>query len=235
MRLMKFALALAGVLLVASGSATTAQTYPSRPVTIVVPYPPGGVLDLLAREIGHRLQQSLGQPFVTENRAGASGNIGSAMVARAAPDGHTLLLTTSAPLVFNQFTFKDMPFDPLKDFAPIVATSQGSIAVVVHKSLPVGTIAELIAYAKANPGKLSYGSSGAGSPHHLCGEYLRKLAGIDMVHVPYRGSAPAMSDLVAGQIPMGFITLGAILPQARTGAVKILAITDDVRSTQTPE
>jgi tripartite-type tricarboxylate transporter receptor subunit TctC len=211
-----------------------AQDYPERAITIVVPYPAGAITDLLARDIADRLSKKYGQPVVVDNKGGASGNIGSEFVARAQPDGYTLLLTTNAPLVLNKYFIK-MPFDPYKDLQPIIATSEGPNALVVASNVPVANVAEFIAYAKANPGKLSFASSGVGSPHHFDGEYLKDVAGIDMTHVPYRGAAPAVNDVVAGQIPAGIISYGNIVQFARDGKVKVLGLIGDTRSPLAPD
>ena len=209
--------------------AAWAQAYPTRGITLVLPYPPGSGLDVLARDIAGHMAKKYNQPVVVDNKSGASGNIGTEFVARAKPDGYTLVLTTNAPLLFNKFSIP-MTFDPYKDLEPVVLTSEARNSLAVADNLPVKTVAEFVAYAKANPGKLSYASSGNGSPHHFAGEYLKDVAGIDMTHVPYRGSVPAMQDLIAGQIPAGFITYGNILPYAKDGKVRVLALVGDTRS-----
>lgn len=224
--------AVAGMLV--SASVANAQTYPERAITIIVPYPAGAITDILARDIADRLSKKYGQPVVVDNRAGASGNVGSEFVARSKPDGYTLLLTTNAPLVLNKY-FIAMSFDPHKDLQPIVAISEGPNALVVAANVPVANVAEFVAYAKANPGKLSYASSGVGSPHHVAGEYLKDVAGIDMTHVPYRGAAPAVNDVVAGQIPAGIISYGNIVQFARDGKVKVLGLVGDRRSPLAPD
>lgn len=224
--------AVAGMLV--SASVANAQTYPERAITIIVPYPAGAITDILARDIADRLSKKYGQPVVVDNRAGASGNVGSEFVARSKPDGYTLLLTTNAPLVLNKY-FIAMSFDPHKDLQPIVAISEGPNALVVAANVPVANVAEFLAYAKANPGKLSYASSGVGSPHHVAGEYLKDVAGIDMTHVPYRGAAPAVNDVVAGQIPAGIISYGNIVQFARDGKVKVLGLVGDRRSPLAPD
>lgn len=211
-----------------------AQDYPDRAITLVVPYPAGAITDLVARDIADRLAKKYGRPVVVDNKGGASGNIGSEFVARSKPDGYTLLLTTNAPLVLNKY-FSKMPFDPYKDLQPIVAVSEGPNALVVAAQVPAANVAEFLAYAKANPGKLSYASSGVGSPHHFDGEYLKDVAGIDMTHVPYRGAAPAVNDIVAGQIPAGIISYGNIVQFARAGKVKVLGLVGDTRSSLAPD
>jgi tripartite-type tricarboxylate transporter receptor subunit TctC len=215
-------------------SGAGAQDYPERGITIVVPYPAGAITDLVARDIADRLAKKYGRPVVVDNKGGASGNIGSEFVARSKPDGYTLLLTTNAPLVLNKY-FSKMAFDPYKDLQPIVAVSEGPNALVVASHVPAATVSEFLAYAKANPGKLSYASSGVGSPHHIDGEYLKDVAGIDMTHVPYRGAAPAVNDIVAGQIPAGIISYGNIVQFARDGKVKVLGLVGDKRSALAPD
>ena len=212
-----------------------ADDYPSRAITLVVPYPAGGSIDLVAREIGHKLHEAWGQPVVVQNIGGASGNIGSAQVARAAPDGYTLLLTTNAPLVLNQFVLKNMPFDAVRDFEPVILATLTPIALVVHSSLPASTLPDYIAFAKRNPGTIGFASSGTGSPHHMAGELLKSAAGIDIRHVPYRGAVPAINDVVAGHVQSGFITLGTILPFAKRGEVRVLAVIEDQRSDLAPD
>lgn len=233
MRLHATALALAATAV--SAAAAIAQTYPTKPITLVVPYPPGGSIDVVAREVGERVGTALGQPIVVQNVGGASGNIGTAQVARAAPDGHTLLITTNAPLVFNRFFLKQMPFDPLTDLEPIMLSTITPIALAVHSSLPVKSIAELVEHARRNPDAISFGSSGTGSPHHLAGELLKSVAGISMRHVPYRGSTPAITDLVGGHVNAGFITMGFILPHAQSGSVRLIAMIEDKRASLLPD
>jgi tripartite-type tricarboxylate transporter receptor subunit TctC len=178
-------------LLTAMAAPALAQTYPTRPITIVVGYPPGASSDLLARTVGDPLSAALGQPVVIDNRSGAGGNVGAAYVARAPADGYTLMVGTDAMLTSNIYLYKNTPFDPVKDFAPITNAGANIICLAVSTQLPANSIAELIAYARANPGKLSFGSSGTASPHHLAGELLRQKAGIDILHVPYKGGGAA--------------------------------------------
>src|SRR5262249_27765596 len=181
-------LARALALAVASvGTSALAQDYPTRPVTILVGYTPGATSDLLARTVAERLNAAWGQPVIVDNRSGVGGNIAAAYVVRAPADGYTLMVGTDAIMTSNVFLYKNTPFDPVKDFAPITNAGANIICLAVHVDLPVNSVAELIAYAKAHPGELQYGSSGVGSPHHLAGELLRQKTGIDIVHVPYRG------------------------------------------------
>jgi tripartite-type tricarboxylate transporter receptor subunit TctC len=175
-----------------------AQDYPTRPVTIVVGYTPGATSDLLARTVAERLNAAWGQSVIVDNRSGVGGNIAAAYVARAPADGYTLMVGTDAIMTSNVFLYKNTPFDPVKDFAPITNAGANIICLAVHVDLPVNSVAELIAYAKAHPGQLQYGSSGIGSPHHLAGELLRQKTGIDIVHVPYRGGGATINDLLGG-------------------------------------
>ncbi len=198
-------------------AAAIAQDYPSRPVTIVVGYTPGATSDLLARTVAERLNAIWGQPVIVDNRSGVAGNIAAAYVARAAGDGYTLMVGTDAMMTSNVFLYKNTPFDPVKDFAPITNAGANIICLAVHVDLPVNSVAELIAYAKANPGKLQYGSSGIGSPHHLAGELLRQKTGIDIVHVPYRGGGATINDLLGGHIKVAFLSLSSDQDRGRRG------------------
>jgi len=181
------------------------------------------------------LQAALGQPIVMENRPGASGNVGAAQVARAAPDGYTLMIGTDAMMTSNVHLFKSMPFDPVKDFAPITNAGTNIIALAVHADVPVKSVAELIAYAKANPGKVQFGTSGVASPHHLAGELLKLKTGIDIIHVPYRGGALSANDLAGGHIPMAFVSYSAVAPLIPTGKVRILAVVEKARYAGLPD
>ena len=202
--------------------AAAAQSYPSRPIRLVVPFPPGGTNELLSRIISQRLQEKWGQPVVTENRAGAGGNIGADAVAKSAPDGYTLLFGTNT-LTINPFVVKDMPFDVQRDLAPVAMIAATPFIVVVNNALPVRTVSELVAYAKANPGKLSYGSAGKGTPHHLGAELFRTMAGVDMVHVPYKGSAQALTDVMTGQLHLMWVTINVGMPLVTAGKVRAIA------------
>lgn len=216
-------------------SAAGAESFPSRPVRIVVPYPAGGSNDIIARILAQKLSEREGQPFIVESRAGASGNIGAEVVATAAADGYTLLLTAPPPLTTNVALYKSLPFDPATAFAPIALLASVPIVLMVHPSLPVRNVQELIALAKAKPGTLNFGSSGIGSTNHLAGELLKSMAGIDIVHVPYRGAAPAMNDLIAGHIPMMFDNMPGVLPQVRGGSVRAIAVAGATRAAALPD
>ncbi len=216
-------------------AAAAQESYPSKPVRIVVPYPAGGVADLLPRSVGAKLSEKWKQPVVVENKPGASGNIGMADGARAEPDGYTLVLAPTGNLTVNQFLFKEMPFDVAKDFTPITVLATSPNVLVVHPSVPAKTFGELIAYAKANPGKLNFSSPGTGSGAHLAGELLNVEAGIKAVHVPYKGMAPAVSDLVGGQVQMMFAGISTALQHIRAGRLVALAIASPKRSAQLPD
>ena len=212
-----------------------AQTYPSRPITLIVPWAAGGSTDILARVIGQHLHQSMGQPIVIENRTGASGNIGAGAVARAAPDGYTILFNTMSVHTMNHALFASMPFDGVKDFSPLTLLAYVTNTMVVHPSVPANTVPEFIAYAKANPGKVIYASSGPGSTNHLCAALLEKIAGIEMVHVPYRGGAPAVTDTVSGQCHLFFTAGTQSLEHVKAGRLKLLAVTEEKRSPFLPD
>lgn len=199
------------------------QAFPARPIRMIVPFPPGPALDLVARLVAMKMGESLGQPIVVENRSGANGAIGSELVARAAPDGYTLLAATASTHVTSVFLTRNLPYDPQKDFTPITASVEPVTCLVVNASVPANSVKELIDHARRNPGKLSYGSSGVGSVFHMMGELFKQTTGVDIVHVPYKGVVPAMSDVAAGQITMTFISVSNAIPHLRAGKVKILA------------
>ena len=208
--------------------------YPNAPLRMIVAYPPGAANDFLARTLGQKLAEEWKQPVVVENRPGASGIIGSESVAKAAADGYTLLLG-SVTLVILPSLYDKMPFDPLKDLSAIAMVGYGPLLVVVHPSLPVKSIAELIAYAKANPGKLSYGTAGSGTSVHIAVEMFKKMAGIDIVHVPYKGSSAAMMDLIGGQTHLMMDVIPSALPQVKAGKVRVLAVTGAKRMSDLPD
>ena len=217
----------AAVLLVASHAFAA---WPEKPVKIVVPWAPGGSTDILARTVADKLSRSLGQPVVVENKAGASGNIGSELVAKATPDGYTLLFGSMSTHAINHALMPSMPFRGVEDFTPIAMLAFVTNTIVVHPSVPANNLKEFIAYAKANPGKVAYASAGPGSTNHLSAALLEKMAGIQMLHVPYKGGAPAILDTVAGQTQM-FVTAGTqSLPHVKAGKLKLLAVTESKRS-----
>jgi tripartite-type tricarboxylate transporter receptor subunit TctC len=211
-----------------------AQIYPIRTVHIIVPYPAGGSNDIIARILAQKLSESFGQQVVVENRGGANGNIGAAAVATAPPDGYTLLLTAPGPLTANAKLYKNLPFDPDKDFAPVALVASVPIVLMVHPSVPANSVEELIALAREKPGTINFGSSGNGSTNHLAGELFKSMAHIDIVHVPYKGAAPAMTDLLGGHIPMLFDNMPAALPQIQSGRVRALAVAGATRARALP-
>lgn len=215
--------------------AVLAQDYPSRPVKIIVPFPAGGSNDIIARIVAQKLTERNGQTFLVENRGGAGGNIGAETVASAEPDGYTLLLTAPPPLTINGALYKKLPFDPAKAFAPVALIASVPIVLVVNPSVQAKNVGELIALAKAKPGTLNFGSSGIGSTNHLAGELLKSMAGVDIVHVPYRGAAPAMNDLLAGQIPFMFDNMPAVLPQVQGKAINAIAVAGAKRAEALPD
>jgi len=226
---------LMGVSSLAQAQTSPAQDYPNRAVTLVVPYPAGGGLDALARMLGQKLAERLGKPVVIENRTGAGTVIGAASVAKATPDGYTIMLGTSTPFAITATLNKSLPYDPAKDFAPIALVSNAPFLLLVHPSQPVHSVADLIALAKAKPGQLSYGSAGPGSPQNLSFELLKTLTGINIVHVPYRGDGPALTDLVAGHIPTMFGEPTPILPLLKDGKVRALGVSSASRLPIAPD
>jgi len=211
-----------------------AADYPSAPVRIVVPFQAGGLTDILARAIAQHAAQSLGQPFVVENKPGASGNIGADTVAKSKPDGHTLLMGSIGTNAVNAHLFSRMPYDTLKDFAPISLVASGTLMLVTNAALPVTDMRSLLAYARAHPGKLTYASGGAGASQHLAGELLKTMAQIDIVHVPYKGVVQGVTDVVAGQVDMTF-DLATVEPHIRTGKLRPIAVANARRSSAFPQ
>ena len=215
---------------VACAAFAAAAAYPDKPVKLVVPWAPGGSTDILARTVAEKLSRSLGQPVVVENKPGASGNIGSDFVAKSAPDGYTLLFGSMSTHVINPAIMANMPFKGVDDFTPIAMLALVTNTMVIHPSVPANDLKEFIAYAKANPGKVAYASAGPGSTNHLSAALLEKMAGIQMLHVPYKGGAPAVTDTVGGQVQM-FVTAGTqSLPHVKAGKLKLLAVTEKQRS-----
>ena len=212
-----------------------ARAYPERPISLVVPFAAGGSTDILARIVSDRLQPALKQPVIVENRTGASGNIGTAAVARSAPDGYTLLFNTMSVHTMNHALFAAMPFDGVHDFSPITLLAYVTNTMVTHPSVPAANVAEFIARAKTSPGSLAYASAGAGSTNHLCGALLENMAGISMVHVPYRGGAPAVADTVAGQTQVMFTAGTQSLEHVKAGRLRLLAVTEGRRSSLLPQ
>ena len=213
----------------------TAQDYPSRPVTLVVPFPPGGSTTIVGRIVADKLGEVLGQQFIIDNRAGAGGTVGTRAVAKAAPDGYTLLLGYTGTLAIGPSLYPNVGYDPRKDFAPIGRIGTAPNTLVVHPSFPAKTIGELISFAKANPGKVNYGSAGVGTVSHVCGEYFATAAGIKLTHIPYKGTGPVVADLLGGHIPMAFAPIPATHENTKSGNLRMLAVTSAVRSTLVPE
>jgi tripartite-type tricarboxylate transporter receptor subunit TctC len=215
--------------------AAHAQSWPTRPVTLVVAFTPGGPSDVLARIVGKKLEQILGQPFVIENRPGAGGNIAAEGVAHARADGHTLLMGNNSILATNAALYKKINFDPEKDFAPVSLIGSQANILVVNPNVPAKTMDELIALAKAQPGRLSFASSGHGAAAHLAGELFKAEAKVDIAHVPYKGAAPALQDVIAGHVHMMFATAASVVPHIRDGKVRPLAVTTPRRTAVLPE
>lgn len=216
-----------------SGNISNAQKWPEHAIKMVVGFPPGPT-DIVSRPIADRLSKALGQPVVVENRPGANGSIATEQVMKSDPDGYTLLIGTSGTHVTAVHLFKNLRYDPVKDFAPIVATVEPATCIVVNPSLPVNSIPELVAYAKANPGKLSYATPGVGSVFHLLGELFKQTTGTEMVHVAYKGIDPALTDLIAGHIPVAFTALSSAMPHVESGRARILAVLEPQRFSRVP-
>ena len=212
----------------------SAQGYPERPVRMLVGYPPGGGTDLVARLIAQPLSERWKQPVVVENRPGANAIIATEAVAKAKPDGYTLLMAYATELAVNPATFRKLPYDPLRDLAPVAQLASAPLVIAVHPSLPAQSIAELVAAAKSKPGTLSYSSSGNGSVHHFAGELFKLRSGADMVHIPYKGSGPATADAVSGQVQVTFASVASVLRFVQSGRLRALAVTSPQRSSQMP-
>ena len=225
----------AAMLPMATPASAQAQSYPDKPIRIVSPFPVGGIADTFAREIGKKLTEAWGQPVVVENRTGAGGNIGADIVAKAAPDGYTLVIGNIGTHAVNVSLFPSMPFDTIKDFTPIAHVLDAEGLLVVNPSIKATTVPELIALARSEPGKLSYGSGGLGTTSHLAGELFKSMTKVDIVHVPYKGNVPAITDLLGGQTSMAFATMPTVLPQVRAGKLRPLAVLGTVRSPTLPD
>ena len=231
--------ALAGCLVIVAAFAATppanAAEYPTRPIKLVVPYAAGGPTDVLGRLVGEFLGRDLKQPVIVENKAGAQGAIGAEIVARSEPDGYTLFVTAASIIVLNPMLYKKLPYDPVKDFRMLALVTDLPVVMEVHPSVPAKTLAEFVAYAKANPGKVNFGSAGTGGTIHLAGEMFKQMAGIDMTHVPYRGAGPALTDLISGNIQVMFDTLSTALPPVKSGLVRALGVSSEKRSPDLPD
>ena len=225
----------AALLLCAAACAAWSQGYPAKPVRLVIGFPPGGPADLFGRVFAQGLAASFGQPVVVENRAGAGGVVGVDFVAKAAPDGYTLAMNSFSSVAMAPFSLSNMPYDPKRDLALITTVVRVPEVVVVHPSLPAATFPDLVAYAKANPGKVNFGSAGAGSITHLAGELINMEAQVSLVHVPYKGAAPAVNDLLGAQVQMGIFDVPVVLPHIRNGKLRALAVTSAKRAPSLPE
>ncbi len=219
----------AAPLLLAQPHLARAQNFPTRPIRMVVPFAGGGATDITARVVAEYMGHALGQPVVVDNRAGAGGNIGTDLVAKAEPDGHTLLMATIGTASINQFLYRSMPFDPEKDLAPVSLVNIVANGVVVNPTLPVHSMAELIALAKEKPGELNYGTPGNGTSGHMCGELLKSRAGIDLMHVPFRGTSLVITDLLAGRVQVAIDNLPAYIPHLRDNRLRLIAVTSRER------
>jgi len=211
-----------------------AQTYPAKPVRIVVPVATGGIADYYSRVIARHVSEAWGQPVLVENRAGGGGNIGADLVAKSAPDGYNLVMGFLGPLAVNQFLFAKMPYDTQKDFAPVAMVIEAEGLLAVHPTVQVQTVADLLAMARAHPGKLSYASGGVGTASHLAGELFKSMTKTDIVHIPYKGNAPAIADLIGGQTHLTFATLPTVIPHVRAGKVRGIAVIGSARSAAAP-
>ena len=222
-------------MLLAWAPPVAAQSYPTKPVKIIVPFPAGGIADIYARFIGNGLGEAWGQPVVIENRAGAGGNIGADFVAKSPADGYSLVMGSFGTHAVNVTLFAKLPYDPVRDFAPIALVLEAEGLLVVHPSVPATSVPELIAYARSRPGTLTFASAGMGTASHLAGELFKTMAKVDMVHVPYKGNVPAITDLLAGQTSLIFATMPTVLPHARAGKLRALATIGSARSAAVPE
>ena len=225
---------LAATALIAALGSAAAQDYPNRPITLVVPFPPGGSTTIVARIVADKMSELLGQSIVVDNRGGAGGTVASRAVSKSAPDGYTILLGYTGTLAIAPTLYGNVGYDPRKDFEPIGRIGTAPNTLVVHPSTPVHSVADLVAYAKANPGKLNYGSAGVGTVSHVCGEYFASAAGVQLTHIPYKGTGPAIIDLLGGHIPMAFAPVPATHENAQNGKLRMLAVTSAVRSTLLP-
>jgi len=212
-----------------------AQGYPDRPVRLIAPFPPGGAVDGISRTIAQPLSQSLGRPVLVENRAGAGGNVGAEVAAKAPADGYTLFLCQTASHAFSPAVYKKLQYDPLRDFAPVSLIGANTSMLVVHPSMPVKSVGEFIAYAKTNPGKVTYASNGVGASGHFSGELFKSMAQVDIVHVPYKGGAQALTDLLGGQVLVMFSNFSDLLPSVKAGKVRALGVASSKRQAQSPD
>jgi tripartite-type tricarboxylate transporter receptor subunit TctC len=224
----------ASLALLAGARGAFAQAYPTKPIRLVVPFPAGGPTDIVARPLAQALSEALKQQVVVDNRGGAGGGIGADIVAKSAADGYTLLMATVGTHAINASLYKSLPYDPVKDFTPIGLVAAAPVALVAHPSVPAGSVSELVALAKKSPGALSFGTAGNGTPGHLTGEMFKTAAQVELKHVPYKGSAPALSDLIGGQIQLLFDPLQTALPHVQAGKLKLLGVSSATRSSVAP-
>ena len=222
------------VLLSLLAATASAQSFPSRPIRFVTPYPAGGFADLTARPIGQKLSELWGQSVVVENRAGASGMIGADVVVKSPPDGYTVLVGSLSEAALNVLLFKNMSYDPVRDLQPVTLATVAPLLMAVHPSLPVKSVKELVALARSKPGALSYASIGNGTPHHFAGEFMKMALNLDIAHVPYKGGAPALIDLMGGHVPVGFVALTSAIPNVKLGRLRGVAVTSLQRSSALP-
>ena len=216
------------------GMVCAQSSWPTKPITFVVPQAPGGANDVIARAVAQGLENSLGQPVVVENRPGANGNLGTGQVARSAADGHTFLVTAQSAYTINPALYSRVPFDPIKDFTPVMQLAVAPYLLVVNPNFPAKNLNELVAYAKANPGKVEYASAGNGTLNHLLGEMLKKQKGVELLHVPYKGASAAATDVVAGQLPMTFGSFPGVMPFVASGKLRVLGVASDRPTTLAP-
>ena len=233
--MIKLCTTLGSALLAVVASPASAQSYPTKPIRIIIPFPIGGIADVFARIIGAKLNDAWGQPVVVENRPGAGGNIAAEFVAKSPPDGYTLVVGSIGTHAVNVSLFKKIAFDPVRDFAPISMMLEADGLLVLHLSVPVKNVKELIALAKSRPGQIIYASAGNGTAGHLSGELLKSMAKVDMVHVPYKGNVPAITDLIGGQTSLLFATMPTVLPHVKSGRLNAIAVTGAKRSPAAPD
>lgn len=226
---------IAAALLFATGASAWAQSFPNRPVRLIIPYPAGGGLDIFGRSFAAKMAEGLGQPIIVENRPGASGIIAADATLKSAPDGYTMILGDMATFVANAFLYKKLPYDPQKDFAPISLAIRAALVLTVNPGLPANNVRELLAHIKSRPTELNYGSPGAGSPHHLAMEMFKQRAGVRITHIPYKGAAPAVQDLIPGQIQLMFLDLGSAGPNIKSGKLRALAVGNTQRLAPMPD
>jgi len=231
----RLAISVSGALSVIAAAGAHAQQFPNRPIRLVVPFAPGGSADFTARLIAQKLFDASGKQVVVDNRGGASGMIGNDLVAKSPPDGHTLTIGTLGPFAVNASLFEKMPYDPVRDFSPVTLTGSASHMLVAHPSLPIRSVKDLVALARARPGQLTFASSGIGNATHLTGELFKHTAKVNVVHVPYKGGGPAMSDLIGGQVSYSFASMPSALPHVRSGRLRAIAVSAGKRSPAIPE